>query len=304
MLAAFYGYGSIATVFQADDFTWYWLGGRALIEGKDPYSAVASSAYGAVGPFMYPLTTAMLATPFALLSPRFAAAAFIGVGAALLSWGITRDDYNKLPIFGSAPFIWVCHSGQISPWITAGALIPGLAWIAPAKPTIGLAALAFRPTKWALAGSALFIVASLFINPHWPREWILALTNWSRVGEAKGIPVILKGGPLLLLALTRWRRPEARMFLVLACVPQTILFYDQLLLWLIPRTRLESMTLGLLSFTGLLLGNFALPPNPTWAESAAIYWPMILATCYLPALAMIMRRPNVSHQNGEPLPPN
>jgi hypothetical protein len=131
----------------------------------------------------------------------------------------------------------------------------------------------FRPSKWSWGRSILFIVASL-------------------ADYGKGIPVSLTGGPLLLLALTRWRRREARLLLVLACVPQTLMFYDQLPLWLIPRTRLQSATLGLLSLTGLILANMALPRNPTHAQVAVTYWPMVFATCYLPALAMVMREPN------------
>lgn len=241
---------------------------------------------------MYPLTTAILVAPFALFPPVWAAALFVGVGSALLSWGITRDGYHKLPIFGSAPFIWVCHSAQLSPWITAGALIPWLGWLWPAKPTIGLATLSFRPSRIALIGGALFIAGSLIIDPYWPQEWVATLTNWNQASLGKRIPVMSMGGPLLLLALTRWRRPEARMFLVLAFIPQTIMFYDQLPLWLIPRTRLQSATLGLLSLVGLILGNLALPSNPTWSQAADTYWPMVLATCYLPALAMVMREPN------------
>ena len=235
----------------------------------------------------------MMAVPFALwLSPAWAAIVFVGLGAALLAWGVTREGFETLPIFGSAPFLWACSSGQISPLLTAGALIPALGWLAPAKPNIGLATLAFRPSKWSWGGSTLFIVASLLINPHWPREWLLALQTRSPADYGKGIPVTLTGGWLLLLALTRWRRREARVLLVLACVPQTLLFYDQLPLWLIPRTRLQSATLGLLSFAGLILGNLALPRNPTLSQVAVIYWPMIFATCYLPALAMVMREPN------------
>jgi len=108
-----------------------------------------------------------------------------------------------------------------------------------------------------------------------------------------GIPLASMGGPLLLVALLRWRRPDARLLLVLACVPQSFLFYDQLPLWLIPRTRLQSATLSLLSLVGLLLANQSLPANATTAQVSQNYWPMILATCYLPALAMIMREPNV-----------
>jgi hypothetical protein len=291
--AAFYGHAALALVRPADDFSWYWLGGRALIVGRDPYVVVQrGGAFNLDAPFLYPLTTAMTAVPFALwLSPIWAATLFVGVSAALLAWGITRDGFGRLPIFGSAPFLWACTSGQMSPLITACALIPALSWLTPAKPNLGLAAIAYRPSRTAIIGGLVFIAASLVIDPHWPREWMSAVATRTKANY--GTPMLLAGGPILLLALLRWRRPEARLLLVLACVPQSILFYDQLPLWLIPRTRLQSATLGLLSLTGLLLGNLAIPDNPTTAQATNIYWPMIFATCYLPALAMVMREPNV-----------
>jgi hypothetical protein len=294
--AAFYCHGSISLVRPGDDFAWYWLGGRALISGQDPYAVVLpGGVFHLDAPFVYPLTTAMIAVPFALwLSPAWAAVVFVGVGASLLAWGISRDGFGLLPIFGSAPFYSACVSGQISPLLTAGALIPALAWLAPAKPNIGLATVAFRPSKWSVAGSVLFIVASLLINPHWPSEWLAALHTRSQADYGKGIPILLEGGPLLLLALMRWRRPEARLLLVMACVPQTLMFYDQLPLWLIARTRLQSASLGVISLIGLVLANVGLPRNPTHAQVAVAYWPMVFATCYLPVLAMVMREPNVA----------
>jgi hypothetical protein len=322
IVAGFYCHASISIVRPADDFSWYWLGARALIGGQDPYTVVMpGGAFHLDAPFVYPLTTAMVAVPFALwLSPAWAAIVFVGLGAALLAWGITREGLGLLPIFGSAPFFSACVSGQISPLLTAGALIPALGWLAPAKPNLGLATLAYRPSKWSPAGSILFIAASLLINPHWPREWLSALSFRSQADYGKGIPVTLMGGPVLLLALTRWRRPEARLLLVLACVPQTLMFYDQLPLWLIARTRLQSATLGIVSLTGLILANMALPRHPTHAQVAVIYWPMIFATCYLPVLAMVLREPNaaprcmaterevtrvrVNGQNASRLPPS
>jgi hypothetical protein len=303
LAAAFYAHGSIGVVRQADDFSWFWLGGRALLEGKDPYLVIKpGGAYDLNAPFLYPLTTAMSSVPFALFSPVWGATLFVGLGAAVLTWGITSDGYRRLPILGSAPFIWACHSGQWSTFITASALVPAIGWLAAAKPTLGLAVFAYRPRKSTVLLVLLFIALSLVINPQWPAEWRSQLSH--RTSGNYGIPLLLAGGPILLLALLRWRNPEARLLLVMACVPQSILFYDQLPLWLIARTRLQSMAMALLSLVGLLLGNAALPANPTTEVVSSIYWPMILATCYLPALAMVMRQPNVSHQNGEPLPPN
>jgi hypothetical protein len=287
-------FAKISSVRAADDFSLYWLGARALIEGKNPYVVVqAGGAFNLDAPFVYPLTTAMMGVPFALwLSPIWGATIFVALSAAMLAWGITQDGFARLPVFASAPFLWACTSGQLSPLLTAGALLPAVGWLAPVKPNVGMATLAYRPSRWSVAGSLLFVVASLVINPRWPVEWMAALSrfNWAHFG--KGVPVTLFGGPLLLLALTRWRRREARLFLILSCVPQTLMFYDQLPLWLIPQTRLRSMSFSLVSLIGLILADAALPDARTYAQVGLVYWPMILATCYLPALAMILREPN------------
>jgi len=294
-VAGLYFRGSISSVRPGDDFTWYWLGARALIEGKDPYIVIQPGGpFHLDAPFVYPLTSAMVGVPFALwLSLGWAATLFVAIGSAFLAWGITQDGYARLPIFGSAPFFWAVTSGQVSPLLTAGALLPALSWLAPTKPNLGLATLGYRPSKIALLGSFLFLAASLMINPHWPREWLAALGTHNESDYGKGIPLLLGGGPLLLLALTRWRRPDARLLLILACVPQTIMFYDQLPLWLIARTRLQSAAMGLLSMVGLLLAGFALPPHPTHGQVASTFWPMVLATCYLPALALVLRQPRL-----------
>jgi hypothetical protein len=284
----------ISSVRPADDFSLYWLGARALIEGKNPYVVVQTGGpFSLDAPFVYPLTTAMMGVPFALwLSPVWAATVFVALAAALLAWGITREGFARLPVFASAPFLWACTAGQLSPLLTAGALLPAVGWLAPVKPNVGLATLAYRPSRWSVAGSFLFVVASLVINPLWPVEWLSALSRFSWAYYGKGVPLTLSGGPLLLLALTRWRRREARLFLVLSCVPQTLMFYDQLPLWLIPQTRLRSMSFSLLSVMGLILADGALPQARTYAQVGVVYWPMILATCYLPATVLLLRRPN------------
>lgn len=290
----FFCYGHVSVDRPGNDFLWYWLGAKALIHGQNPYLIIQpGGAFHLDAPFVYPITTAFIALPFsAWLPPAWATMLFVGVSSALISWGITRKDFALLPIFGSAPFLWASASGQMSLLITAGALIPALSWVAAGKPNIGLAAFAYRPSRWAVTGSLLLIAVGLAVNHHWVSEWLTAVGTRSERDYGKGIPLLMTGGPLLLLALTRWRRPEARLLLVLACIPQTLMFYDQLLLWLIPKTRIQSATLGLLSIVGWQLGNAALPLDPTHGQAGAVYWPMVFATCYMPALAMIMREPN------------
>ena len=276
----------------ADDFTWHWLGARALLSGQNPYVVVvAGGKYDLIAPYIYPLTTAIAVIPFsAFLSPVVAATAFIGVSSAFLAWGLTSEGYQRLPLFISLPFVWAASAGQFSPILAAAALIPSLGWLAPIKPTIGLATLAYRPSRIAVIGSAAFIAATFAVNPHWFVEWRSALQQ--RVSDAYWIPMSIVGGPLLLLTCTRWRRREARLLGVLSVVPQLFLFYDQLLLWLIPKTWKESLLLSVLSWIALFIGNRSLSPMPTTHDVVAAYAPAIMALMFLPSLVMILRRAN------------
>ena len=81
----------------------------------------------------------------------------------------------------------------------------------------------------------------------------------------------------------------------MAAVPQLFMFVDQLPLLLVARTLVESMALALLSHVGGLLWLLTRNPNdhPAWD---ATY--LVLASVYLPALILVLRRPN----EGE-LPP-
>lgn len=275
----------------ADDFTWHWLGARALIEGQNPYEVVkAGGQYALDAPYLYPLTTAIAAVPFALwLKPIAAATVFVGLSAAILAWGLTQSGYGRLWTFLSVPFLWACVAGQWAPLVAASALVPALAWLAPVKPSLGLASIAFRPSKSAVAGSAVFVAISLLINPQWPREWIESLAH--RVGGVYRMPITVGPGFLLILAVLRWRRPEARLLLIMSFVPQLFLFYDQLLLWLVPRTWRETATLSVLSFFAIVFARIGYVSSDL-RHLVDAYAPVIVATIYLPCLIMILRRPN------------
>ena len=95
---------------------------------------------------------------------------------------------------------------------------------------------------------------------------------------------------LLLAALFRWRRPEARLVVAMACVPQLLYFADQLPLWLVPKTRRESM---LLSATSLVAWTLALVTAGRGERQPAFssMW-FVMAGVYVPALVMVLRRPN------------
>jgi hypothetical protein len=98
------------------------------------------------------------------------------------------------------------------------------------------------------------------------------------------------GGVLVLLAALRWRRPEARLLTVLACVPQTLLPYEGVLLLFIPRGWIESIAMTALTYVMYFVAIRDGPANfvvRTMTFGPAVTWAM-----YLPAMLMVVRRPN------------
>jgi hypothetical protein len=96
---------------------------------------------------------------------------------------------------------------------------------------------------------------------------------------------------LLLAALARWRRPEARLLAALACTPLTPTFYDPILLYLVTRTFREALVLTVATFVVFFVVVFSGPIRTAaqWGEivSTASIWVL-----YLPCLIMVLRRPN------------
>jgi hypothetical protein len=94
-----------------------------------------------------------------------------------------------------------------------------------------------------------------------------------------------------LLALARWRRPEARLLATLSLVPHTMTWYDALPLMLIPATFRQLLVLGILSH----LATFIAAPLGFRYDGAALLSasaPIALWGLYVPALVLVLRRPN------------
>jgi hypothetical protein len=104
--------------------------------------------------------------------------------------------------------------------------------------------------------------------------------------------LILPFGPLLLLAALRWRTPEGRLLLALSIFPQLLFFYDQLILWLIPRSFKSGAIYAALSWAGYFAWR-ATSIDP--ASGAILRQPtqFILLTVYLPALALVVCTPEI-----------
>jgi hypothetical protein len=75
----------------------------------------------------------------------------------------------------------------------------------------------------------------------------------------------------------------------MAAVPQLAMFADQLPLMLVARTRVEAMTLALLSHVGGVLWIKTQAPGAHPSANAALF---VLASVYYPALVLVLRRPN------------
>jgi hypothetical protein len=275
------------------DFWQHWAAARYLLSGVDPYAAITPSTLRVAGDantafgnwYFYPLPAAALGLPFVWASPAFAASLFAGLAAGLFA--MVMDRRKALALCLSTSLL----STQATPLLVAATFIPAFQWLLVVKPNIGLALFAYRPSRWAVIGGLVACALALVLVPAWPREW-LAIIRRSPHHHA---PVTLwYGGPLLLAALLKWRRREARLLVVMACVPQVLLFYDQLPLALIAdseRERLTFVWLNVAASIGFLLVSGSRHGALVVDVREAAPW--VLWCVYIPCLLMVMRRPNV-----------
>jgi uncharacterized membrane protein YjjB (DUF3815 family) len=187
-------------------------------------------------------------------------------------------------------FMIAAGAAQWSPILTASMGMPPLAFIYAAKPTVGFALFlnsTRRAQAYAIIGGCIFVTVSLAMAPHWPVDWLTSLHTAIQVAP----PILRFGGIAVLAVALRWRRPEARLILALACVPQTGSWYEVLPLFLVPATRREMMILASVSSLGWILQDFVMTARNE-AEFNAQVGSLMVAFAYLPAVLMVLRRPN------------
>jgi hypothetical protein len=276
----------------ARDFTWHWRAARILLDGQNPYELIKPVGYYPYNyGYFYPLSAAVLVLPFALLQVIPAGILFIAVTSFLLAFVATRSGYHRLPMFLSMPFVWSCYLVQMAPLLTAAVLAPVLSGAMCVKPNLGLTVLAYRPRlRYAFIGSAVLLAVAFIFVPSWPMDWIRVVTE--RPSGFYRSPVTLRGGLLLLVAIIRWRQPEARLLLVMSLIPQNFTFVDQLPLWLVARTFKESLVLAMLSWLGLGAIRLILPESIAPVNAMLVTGPVQVVICYMPCLIMVLRRPN------------
>lgn len=281
------------------DFDQVWHAARIAGAGGDPYALIGPGRpVSQIFPLFYPLTAAAAVLPLAAIPLVAARAVFVGVSSGVLAWAATRDGWHRLPLFASPAWLMAVTAGQWSPLLTAALLVPALASLCAAKPNLGVAVLAAtlgrRTWPYAFCGAVILAGVSLILLPTWPAAWLDALAN----GPHLAAPVTRFGGPLVLLALLRWRRPEARLLVALACVPQTTLMYEALPLFVIPRTWKESAFLAILCHAAFAIqGSLASPAILADAGAFARYvgsvGDVIVALVYLPCLLLVLRHGDV-----------
>lgn len=277
------------------DFWRPWLGAKALLSGATPYGLFSPTGpYAHEFPDLYPLVASVPLLPLMFLPFNFAAGAFSGISAACLAWGITEKNFNRLPIFLSLPTVIALYSSQWSVVYSAAFILPALSFLYIAKPTIGFAMLAARATRRGVitfaVGASLMFALSLLIAPGWIGEWIATVRAHSGHMMA---PVLQPGGLIALVALLRWRRPEARLIVALALVPQNIAWYDSVPLLLVPLTLMEVLVSTILMSVPIILEVLM----KGGSDGVVDFWPRgyeLAIFAYLPAVVTVLRRPNVS----------
>ncbi|MFZ0774192.1 MAG: hypothetical protein WCA49_00360 [Candidatus Sulfotelmatobacter sp.] len=254
---------------NAGDFRWAIHLAQRLMAHQNPYDT----------PFeQYPLPAALFALPLLRLQPEVAAGLFYGISSALLAFGLTRENYGRLRIFLAYPFWAGVLTAQWSTIIAASAFFPILLPATMMKPQVGLPVFLTRLTRRGVLACVLLAGLSLGVLPQWPRLWLGQAHNYEHF-----IPLLVFPGPLLLLALLRYRDRDAWLLLLAALMPQRW-FFDSFTLWLIPRSRREILPTALLSWGAGIWRWYHLPASFTEVGRLAVIF------LYLPMLAVVLLR--------------
>jgi hypothetical protein len=278
----------------AMDFSYSYLAAEGMVRRIDPYDYVFHSAapWGPYNP--YPATAGVVSIPFLAFAPREAAVVFVAVSCGLLAFGLTRNGFWRLALFLSAPAYQSIHVVQWTPFLVAVSLVTPLIGCLCLKPQIAVS-LIVGQSNWRflaplILGSVLIGLVSLVLVPGWPLHWVHLLRTWPHTNQYK-IPILSIWGMPLVLAAFKWRRPEARLLFVMACTPQTIYFYDQLVLFLVPQSRPQMIALGVVSWLAFLA-----PTLLHWTgtiDTTGRGAPNLMLAIYLATLVMVLRAPNV-----------
>jgi hypothetical protein len=260
-----------------------WVAAGALLRGENPYDAIQVPPWP--NWLLYPLPALLVTAPFTFVPLPLARGVFAALGTAAFTYVVTRRHRWPLYFLISGAMLWSWMVVQWAPLLIAAALTPAISWLLTVKPTAGFAIWLGWPTRAAVIGGLLFVGVSLLIRPTWIPEWL------DSVSRTPHEPHLLRpGGFLLLLGLLRRRRAEGRLLAALAVIPQTTALYETLPLALLCRNRPQAAGFATITMLAHLL--FQLGPQGPWPVGAGYQWRVLLVLVYLPAIVLVLKRPN------------
>jgi hypothetical protein len=283
LAGALAAYTEVVTGPPGSDYRVVWSAARAVLHGIDPYGISANGLVPALADrFFYPLPAALFGIPFVWLPVALAAVCFAAASGALFMFALTREGFERVPVVLSIPFIFASKISQTTPLVIGLALIPALSGLALLKPNLGAALVARSPRMLPILMCAAFLLIGLAFFPSWPAHWLATV----RSSTVHGAPFRTSVGAVGLLAILRWRRPEARLLFMMTVVPHGLAFYDEIPLWLVANSRREAMLLTFSSWIGCLswlsIGDGRFMHSAPWS----------VGFLYLPATAIVLRRRN------------
>lgn len=280
---------AIVMPYYGTDFDPVRYAARLVIHGQNPYPLIGPtrSVFWNYR-LLYPLPAVLVAMPFLAVPIVAARAFFVGLTSGVLAFVLTRKAWWPALVFLSASWWFAVGVAQWSPGMLAAASLPWLGFLIAVKPNIGLAVLASVSSRRAfvvlLGTAAAVTLLSFIVMPNWLGAWRDATRDAPHIRPLAAT----FGGPLLLLAAFRWRRPEARLLLALALVPMNPGLYEGVLLFAVPMSAIEASVLALTSW---FVDPMSQSGFVTMRGFAGIGQAMLVCM-YLPALILVLRRPN------------
>jgi hypothetical protein len=260
------------------------LGLQSFLSGHSAYWEIFYYEHGNIPAVLYPFTTMLALYPFTILPLPLIAPCFCALIATIFAYSLLYDNKPwRLLVFFSIPYLTALQSVQFVPLLASAFLLPCLLPVAVLKPQLGIVLLAAG--KWSRAtviATIMIVAGSIIIYPTWPMEWF---RNGNLSYYEGKIPVLQGVGCILLFSALKWRDRRARMLLVMSLIPQRI-WYDQLMLFLIPETRKQLYILLIGSLLSLI---WSFRPKWSFALQDSSSWAHVIYLLYIPSLLLIFQ---------------
>jgi hypothetical protein len=190
--------------------------------------------------FQYPFTGIIALSPLLILPLPIILPFFLALSSFFLAYGILKENQLWRLLILSFPYLSAVHSVQLSILVSAALLLPFLLPIAVIKPQSSVFLVPNGKWSWiTIMVSLLLVILSFILYPAWVQDW---LKNGSLAGYDGWIPLISIPGVLFLCLVPLLKIPRARQLFFLGCMPQRI-FYDQVTVFLLPRSWVEMLFL-------------------------------------------------------------